>query len=222
LGDDKVFEFILCYYSRMMTQKYDLKKASTYLQKKDPVLGKIIEKVPPLQREAEGSNYFLDLVESIVGQQLSVKAADTIWGRLINLSDNGDLTAKAILQIPDEKIRAAGISWSKIKYIKDLATKTIESPDMFEHFDTMSDEEIIDVLTKVKGIGRWTAEMFLMFAMGRPDIFSYGDLGLKNAIKKLYSLKEMPTEKQANKIAEKWKPYRTVACRYLWKSLELK
>ena len=205
-----------------MTEKYDLKKASAYLRNIDSVLAKVIEKVPPLKREALGSNYFLDLVESIVGQQLSVKASDTIWGRFIKLSKSAELSAEEILQIPDEKIRAAGISWSKIKYIKDLATRTIESPDMFEHFDTMSDEKIIDVLTKVKGIGRWTAEMFLMFAMGRPDVFSYGDLGLKNAIKKLYRLKEIPTETQANKIADKWKPYRTVACRYLWKSLELK
>lgn len=204
-----------------MHEQYDLKEAVAHLKKKDPVLAKVIDQVPPFKRETTGVNYFLDLVESIVSQQLSVKAADTIWGRFVQLSDDPEITAEAILKIPDQKIRDAGISWSKIKYIKDLAQRTVDSPDMFEHFDRMTDEEIITELTKVKGIGRWTAEMFLMFAMGRPDIFSYGDLGLRNAIKKLYKLSDNPTPEEAEKISAKWKPYRTVACRYLWKSLDL-
>lgn len=204
-----------------MHEQYDLKKATAYLKKKDVKLAEVIEKVPPFQRDVTGINYFLDLVESIVSQQLSVKAADTIWGRFVKLSNDPELTAEVILKIPDAKIREAGISWSKITYIKDLAQRTVDSPDMFENFENMSDEEIITELTKVKGIGRWTAEMFLMFAMGRPDVFSYGDLGIRNAIKKLYRLKEHPTPDEAEKISSKWKPYRTVACRYLWKSLEL-
>lgn len=195
-------------------------EAAKELAKKDSVLAEIIKKVPPFERRW-GENYFLDLVESIISQQLSIKAADTIWKRFQALFKSQKITPLAVMQMDDQKIRDAGISWSKIKYIKDLALHVEESGLVFEQFNIMTDEEIITELTKVKGIGRWTAEMFLMFTMGRPDVFSYGDLGLRKAIQKLYGLRKEPTQKQAEKIAEKWRPHRTLACRYLWKSLEL-
>lgn len=195
-------------------------KAVKYLSSKDPILAKIVEKVPPFERH-KGGNYFEDLTESIVSQQLSVKAADTIWKRFIALLPEEKVTPENVWEIPDQKFRDAGISWSKISYIKDLAKKTMESGIIFEQFEIMTDEEIIEELVKVKGIGRWTAEMFLMFAMERPDVFSYGDLGLRRAIQKWYGFDHEPTQTEAEKIAEKWKPYRTIACRYLWRSLEL-
>ena len=204
-----------------MHNKKFIDEASKKLIKMDPVLGKIIPNFD-LPAYNPGGSYFVNLVESIISQQLSIKAADTIWGRVQDLFKDRHVTPEEMLQLPDEKLRAAGLSFAKIKYIKDLATKTLESGIVFEQFEVMTDEEIITELVKVKGIGQWTAEMFLMFAMGRPDIFSYGDLGIRKGIQKLYNMKKEPTEKQAAKIAEKWRPYRTVACRYIWKSLELK
>lgn len=194
-------------------------KAERHLLKSDPVLAEVIKKVGALE-ERKSQNYFLDLIESIISQQLSIKAAGTIWKRFQNLF-RGDITAEKVLKTDDQKIRDCGISWAKISYIKDLAKHTKESTLMFEKFDEMGDEEIAVELVRVKGIGRWTAEMFLMFAMGRPDIFSYGDLGIRKGVMRLYGMKSEPTVKQAEKISEKWKPYRTYGCRYVWKSLEI-
>lgn len=198
-----------------------VEKARKHFKKTDPVLGAIVDQVELPVWENKG-NYFVDLVESIVSQQLSVKAADTIWKRFITLFPDAKVDAGYVLDIPDQRIRDVGISWQKISYIKDLAKKTNESGILFEQFEMMNEEEIIAELIKVKGIGRWTAEMFLMFSMGKPDVFSYGDLGLRRAMQKLYKLRKEPSEKRAAQIAKTWKPYRTIACRYLWKSLELK
>lgn len=197
------------------------KKAITHLKKQDPILAKVIQKVPPLEKRIIGGNYFLDLVESIISQQLSMKAADTIWGRFKKAFKTDKITPVAVLQIDKEELRACGISYQKISYIKDLAKHVEESGLVFEQFEIMTDEEIITELVKVRGIGRWTAEMFLMFSMGRQDVFSYGDLGIRKAIQRLYNFKKEPTQKQAEKIASRWRPYRTLACRYLWKSLEI-
>ncbi|MBI4084729.1 MAG: DNA-3-methyladenine glycosylase 2 family protein [Candidatus Levybacteria bacterium] len=197
------------------------RKAIVHLKKQDPVLADVIAKIPLLERRIVGSNYFLDLVETIISQQLSIKAADTIWGRFQALFPKKGITPEAVMQMDTERIRTAGISYQKISYIKDLATKTAESGIIFEQFEIMTDEKIITELVKVKGIGQWTAEMFLMFNMGRPDVFSYGDLGIRKAIQRLYNFKKEPTQKQADKISEKWRPYRTIACRYLWRSLEM-
>lgn len=189
-----------------------------YLKNADPILGSIIDQVslPPWQKP---ESYFVDLIESIVSQQLSIKAADTIFKRFVSLFPNGRVTPEDVLRIDDERIRLVGLSYQKISYVKDLAKQVLESGITFEQFDIMSDEEIITELIKVKGIGRWTGEMFLMFAMGRPDVFSYGDLGIRNAIQKLYKLDHNPSKEEAEEISMKWKPYRTYACRYLWKSL---
>ena len=197
-----------------------LTKEAKYLSKRDPVLAEIIKKVPPFTRR-KSENYFISLVESIISQQLSVKAADTIYARFETLFAGKVITPEEVLELKDDVIRGVGISYQKISYIKDLAEKTLESGILFEQFEIMTDEEIIEELIKVKGIGRWTGEMFLMFAMGRPDVFSYGDLGIRNAIQKLYKFDHQPTQEEAEKIAMNWKPQRTLACRYLWKSLDM-
>lgn len=197
----------------------EVKKACIYLAETDPILGEIIDQVPPFER-SWGKNYFLDLIESIISQQLSVKAADTIWKRFQTLF-SGQIIPEDVLAMDQEKMRECGISYGKISYIKDLASHVLSSGLLFEQFDIMTDEEIIQELIKVKGIGRWTAEMFLMFTMGRPDVFSYGDLGIRKALQKLYGFEKEPTQKEAEAIAAMWRPYRTVACRYLWKSLDI-
>jgi len=127
-----------------------------------------------------------------------------------------------LLKLSDKKIRSCGTSNSKVSFLKDLAAKVLKNDLKLNKLDKLSDDLVIKELTKVKGIGPWTAEMFLMFTLGREDIFSHGDLGLKNAIKKLYKFKKEPTRKQIEKIVEIWKPYRTYASRILWKSLEIK
>lgn len=199
----------------------EFQEALIHLKKRDKKLGKIIDSVGPITWDVSSGNYFFDLVDSIVSQQLSIKAAATIMKRFTALFPEGNVTPEAVLVLDTETLRGVGISYSKIKYIRDLAEKTRASGILFEQFAIMTDEEIIDELIKVKGIGRWTCEMFLMFTMQRPDVFSYGDLGIRNAIKKLYGFSDEPTKEDAEKISEKWKPYRTIACRYLWKSLEL-
>lgn len=203
-----------------MTEQ-EFKKAIRYLKKADPILGSIINRVE-LELRKPHSNYFQALVESIISQQLSVKAADTIEARFKALFKTKSFPKpKEVLKMSDLKIRSVGLSGSKTKYIKDLATR-VESGDLhFKGIETKSEEEIIEMLVRVKGIGRWTAEMFLMFAVARPDVYSHGDLGLRNAIIKLYKIRGELTQKKAEKIAQKWSPYRTLACRYLWASLEL-
>ncbi len=206
-----------------------------YLSKTDPVLRKIIGRIKLKERKAH-KRYFESLVVAIINQQLSTKAADTIEKRFVALfertSKNSDGRPERsriggkfpkpgqVLRKSDATLRKAGLSLQKISYIKSLA-KLINQGDInFNRFSKMSDEEIIVKLTEVKGIGRWTAEMFLMFCLGRPDVFSHGDLGLKNAIKKWYKLELKRHPKKYYKLVESWSPHRTTAARYLWASLD--
>jgi DNA-3-methyladenine glycosylase II len=204
-----------------MTEQ-EFKKAIRYLKKADPILARVIDQVE-LQLRKPHSNYFQALVESIISQQLSVKAADTIEARFKALFNGKSFPKPSeVLKTSDEQMRSVGLSGSKVKYIKDLA-KRVESGDLkFKGIETKSEEEIIEMLVQVKGIGQWTAEMFMMFALGRPDLYSHGDLGLRNAVIKLYKVRGELTPLKAEKIASKWRPYRTLACRYLWASLNLK
>jgi DNA-3-methyladenine glycosylase II len=197
-------------------------KAIRYLKKADPILGKVIDQVELTLRQPN-NNYFHELVASIISQQLSVKAADTIEKRFIALFKTKTFPKPVdVLKMSEAKMRSVGLSGAKTKYIKDLA-KRVETGDLhFRGVETKSEEEIIEMLVKVKGIGRWTAEMFLMFSLARPDVYSHGDLGLRNAITKLYKIRGELTIKNAQKIAQKWQPHRTLACRYLWASLNLK
>jgi DNA-3-methyladenine glycosylase II len=199
-----------------------LDQAIAHFKEVDPIMYAVTQKLPPLEK-TYSANYFLALVESVVSQQLSVKAADTIFGRLKLLSDDAELTAEAIVQMDGQKMRDAGLSWSKVSYVKNIAEYTLVSDKVFEKFPEMTDEEIISELVKIKGVGRWTAEMFLIFTMGRPDVFSPGDLGLMRGIQKLYGFGDTePTKAEMEEISKKWKPYRSIASRYLWRSLDSK
>lgn len=197
-----------------------MKKVKNHFKKYDPVLYSYFKKTEAFEVEPV-ENLFEELCASIISQQLSGKAADTIFAKFKALFPKKNITAKKLLKIPGAKVRKAGTSWAKVKSLKDLAQKTRKKEVHLEKLFEMPDEEVIQELTKVKGIGPWTAEMFLMFALGRKDVFSYGDLGLKKAMQKLYGFKQMPTQKQIEKIVSKWSPYRTYASRVLWKSLEL-
>jgi len=164
--------------------------------------------------------HFEALVEAIVSQQLSVKAADTIFARLVALVPGKPFpTPQDFLALSPRRMRSAGLSRMKVSFIKDLARKVLDGTVDLKKIGTWTDDEVVEHLTAVKGIGTWTAEMFLIFSLGREDVFSYGDLGLRNAIKKAYNLRKPPSEQRARAIALRWKPYRSLASRYLWASL---
>lgn len=196
-------------------------KALRHFKKHDPILYEIALKVEIGDRN-KPDDYFVDLVESIINQQLSGKAADTIFGRFKKLFANEKITPAKLVRIPDQTIRDAGISWSKIKYIKGIAEEIINNRLNLKSLENQSDEDVISELVKLKGVGIWTAEMFLMFTLARPDIFSAGDLGLQNAMIKIYKLEQKPKKEKLLKISSKWSPHRTIASRILWKSLEVK
>lgn len=185
----------------------------------DPVLHSYIEKIK-IREYVLPTNLFATLCESIINQQLSSKAADTIFARFTKLF-SGKITAAKLLKISDVKLRACGISYGKARYLKDLGVKVNSGELILEELKNLPDGLVIEKLTTIKGIGRWTAEMFLMFALGRQDVFSSGDLGLRRAIQKIYGFKKEPTIKQMEKIVSKWKPYRTYASRILWRSRTL-
>jgi DNA-3-methyladenine glycosylase II len=195
---------------------------SNYFRKHDPILYAVLQRIPDSKGlgPRRTKNYFLDLCEAIINQQLSDKAASTIFSRFIVLFPDG-ITPDNLLRISDKKIRSVGTSWNKVKFLKSLASAVVEQRIHLDQLDRLSDSEVSLELTKIKGIGPWTAEMFLMFSLGRPDIFSFGDVGLRRAIQKLYSLKREPTVSQMKKLTKKWSPYRTYACRILWRSLDL-
>lgn len=198
---------------------HSVKKALVHFKKTDAVLYKTAIKLEIPELEPRG-DHFYSLVRAITNQQLSGKAADTIYSRVLKLLPGEKLDASEIIKIDDADLRSAGLSWGKVSYLKDLAFRTVNNQIPFDSFENLNEEEIILELTKIKGIGRWSAEMFLMFHLCRPDIFSYGDLGLRNAIQKLYVLDKHPTVKEAEELSVKWKPYRTYASRILWMSLD--
>ena len=184
----------------------------------DPVLNKLHKKYGPHKFEDRSEKLYEELVESIIGQQLSGKASDTIFKRFLALYKNGKFPrSEELLKTGDEKLRSAGMSYSKASYIKNIA-RAFENGDLdIKILRKMNDEEVIKELTKIKGVGNWTAEMILIFTFKREDVFSLGDAGLRRAVKNLYKI-----EKDADilKLAEKWKPKRSYACWYLWRSLD--
>jgi len=196
-------------------------KALKHFKKVDSVLYEIGLKIPPLEFE-KSNDYFVSLTREIIGQQLSGRVADVIFERFKNLFPNKKITARYLLTIPDQELRDVGTSWSKVSFLKDLAEKVSNGEVDLKTIDNLENEKVTQLLLKIKGVGPWTAEMFLMFALQRPDIFSTGDLGLQNAIVKLYKLKSKPSREELIKISSKWTPFRTTASRILWKSLELK
>ena len=194
------------------------KKAVKFL-KKDPKFAKIILQVGKYNVKIT-KNRYRSLVEAIIAQQLSGSAAESILNRFRKLYKSNFPKPIEVLQTADTKLRKVGLSKMKVIYIKELSKK-IESRHLnMRNFSSMNDEQIIEHLTNVKGIGRWTAEMFLIFSMGRWDILPVGDLGLKKGIQLMFSLNELPTEEKIRKVADSWRPYRTVATWYIWKSLK--
>ncbi len=180
----------------------------------------IIDRVGPFRMEYKQAD-FHSLTRSIVFQQLSGKAAATIFGRVVEAAKGLDpLTPEAVLKVRPEKLRAAGLSQQKLAYVRDLAQKTRDGVVDFAALPELPDEEVIAHLTQVKGVGVWTVQMLLMFALKRRDVLPLADLGIRNAIHRAYELPAPPKPKEMEAIAEKWRPYRTVACWYLWRSLD--
>jgi len=196
-------------------------QATVHLTKHDPVLAPLITAVGPCTIRPH-TNYYRELVESILGQQLSVKAAAAIEARFIALFDGAFPSPEQILSVSIEELRAIGFSRPKAGYIQDLATKVLTGDVQFDHFDTLPNEEIIRELTAVKGIGEWTAHMFLMFCMARTDVLPVGDLGIRNSMRRLYNLSDLPSPEQITEIANtnKWHPYESIASWYIWKALD--
>ena len=196
-----------------------MRKAIHHLKKTDPVLASIIERVGAFRMEYR-EPIFQSLVSSIVYQQLNGKAALTILNRLKTAAKDIPLTPESILRLRPAKMRALGLSKQKLTYIRDLARLTKSGELDFHDLPTLEDATIIERLTSVKGIGVWTAHMFLIFALRRPDVLPTGDLGVRAAIKKAYGLAELPKPAEMEQIAAGWRPYCSVASWYLWRSLD--
>ncbi len=195
-------------------------KATNHLKKSDPILAAIIERVGPCRMEF-GPPEFHSLAEAIVYQQLNGKAAVTIFKRFAALAGE-PLTPEGILKLSDIQLRSVGLSKQKSAYLKDMAGRASRGELNFSRLPEMTDDEVIKHLTQVKGVGVWTAHMFLMFTLRRPNVLPTGDYGIQMAIKKHYRKRNMPKPEVMAKIAKSWEPYRSVACWYLWRSLDIK
>ena len=200
-------------------QPEEFLRARRLLMRRDPILASVIKRhrtrspldVPVMEP-------FAALVRTITGQQISTKAAATIHGRLVGLVC-GSVTPASMLALTDAQMREAGLSRQKTSYVRDLAAKVQTGELPVASLHELEDEAVIDAIVRVKGLGRWSAEMFLMFRLRRPDVLPVDDLGIVTAIQRLYGLRKKPTPERMRKIAEAWRPYRTVACWYLWRSL---
>jgi DNA-3-methyladenine glycosylase II len=195
-------------------------RATRLLARRDPVMAALIRKFGPCgMADAQKAGHFVALVQAITSQQLSVKAARTIYGRVAALFPSVP-DAEGLAHIPDDALRAAGLSRQKITYIRDLAARVLDGRLTLEALDDLDDEGAIVAITQVKGLGRWSAEMFLMFRLHRPDVLPVDDLGIVNAFQRNYRLRKRPTADRMRKLAEPWRPYRSIGCWYLWRSLE--
>jgi DNA-3-methyladenine glycosylase II len=199
----------------------DFARARRLLMRRDPVLAPVIRKYK--QRsilDGPAMDPFSALVRTITSQQLSTKAAATIHRRILDLMPAGVATPEALERISDEQLRAAGLSRQKIAYVRDLARHAVSGDLPLHTLNALSDDDVIAAITRVKGLGQWSAEMFLMFRLRRADVLPVDDLGIVTAVQRLYGLRKRPKPDRLRKIAEPWRPYRTVACWYLWRSLE--
>ena len=194
------------------------------LMASDKKLAQLMKELGPIEpeRDRRGSreDAYQTLAMAICGQQLSTKAAATIWGRIEELFGGKTPEPKAVIAADPQALRDAGLSWSKVSYFRDLAERVLDGELDLTTLPERADEEVIEELTAVKGIGRWTAEMFLIFHLGRPDVLSTGDLGIRKGAMLAYGLDEMPTESELEQMGEKWRPHRTIACLYFWRSLD--
>jgi DNA-3-methyladenine glycosylase II len=194
-------------------------KAARHLAERDHRLAALIERVGPILLKPQTCTPFESLGRAIVFQQLSVKAASTIHRRLLERC-GGVFEPRSLADLSDGEIRSAGISSQKLGYLRDLAARALAGSLPLDGLDEMEDERIVEHLTAVKGIGRWSADMFLIFHLCRPDVMPTGDLGIKKAAQKLFRMRKLPEPERLVKLSEPWRPYRTAACWYLWRSLD--
>jgi len=200
----------------------DYTTARRLLARRDPVLRDLIREHGPCGlADAQHTDPFRALVSAIISQQLSTKAAATIKARLDTLA-GGPLTPRRVGAIDDVALRGVGLSRQKISYVRDLCGRVATGQLALHDLAAMPDEEVVAALTSVKGIGRWTAEMFLMFRLHRPDVLPLGDLGIVKAVQRAYGMRKVPSPERLTKLGEQWRPYRSVACWYLWASLDNK
>jgi DNA-3-methyladenine glycosylase II len=192
-------------------------EAIAHLGRADPVMRRLIRKFGSCTMHRRRPR-FESLVQTIIGQQLSGKAADTIYGRVRALCGGGRLTVKSLSGVSDAGLRQAGMSQAKVRSLRDLMQKVENKSLNLSRLSRLSDDEVMSALMEVKGIGPWSAQMFLMFVLHRPDVFAGSDLGIRNAVQRLYSKGSRVPDAEA--LSERWRPYRTIACWYLWRSLE--
>ncbi|MGH9657824.1 MAG: DNA-3-methyladenine glycosylase family protein [Bryobacteraceae bacterium] len=193
-----------------------MRQAIRHLKQQDPVMAGLIDRIGPYKPKYCAPDYET-LVRSIVSQQLSSKAAATIYGRLVEATRG--VAPESVLKLRTPRLRSIGLSKQKAAYIRDLARQTARGQLRFDALVSLTDEAVIEQLTAVKGIGVWTAQMFLMFGLRRPDVLPTGDLGIRNAIHRVYGLAQAPKPVEMEAIGCAWRPYRSVACLYLWRSL---
>jgi DNA-3-methyladenine glycosylase II len=190
----------------------------------DPVLGGIVRELGPLDHEkrkrGRPDDSYGALVRSIAGQQLSVKAAATIYARVCDLYGGSTPSPAQLIATDPEELRAAGLSYSKAAYLRDLAERVEDGDLDLEALPELSDREVSETLIEVKGLGQWTIDVFLMFHLGRPDVLPVGDLGIRKAAERAYGLRKLPSPERLTRLARPWRPYRTLACLYLWESLQ--
>jgi DNA-3-methyladenine glycosylase II len=201
---------------------YYADEAVAFLRNADPTLAEIIAKVGPFRMMLRRGQFQV-LVRAIIFQQLAGAAAQAIYDRFVGLFQSRSFpTPEEVARAPEQSLRAIGLSRQKVLYLKDLAARLVAGTLDLAQFSAMDDEAIITKLTQVKGIGRWTAEMFLMFNLGRPDVLPLADLGFRTAVAKAYGMERMPKANELRELAETWRPYRTVAVWYLWQSVKMK
>ena len=201
-----------------------INNATYYLRDTDPIMAKAIERVGPCTL-IPNPQLFETLVDAIISQQISVKAADAIMGRLrttLHAEANGIITPDALMSLEEDALRAVGLSPQKMRYIRDLTKRVANGELVLERLSELDDEAVISELVKVKGIGRWTAEMMLIFSLGRPDVLPVDDLGFLEGVREAYSLEARPTPKELRERGELWRPYRTFATWYMWGVQRLK
>ncbi|HXD75039.1 MAG TPA: DNA-3-methyladenine glycosylase [Vicinamibacterales bacterium] len=199
----------------------EYEKARRLLMRRDKRLGAAIRKIGACgMADRQRKDHLSALVGAIVSQQLSTKAAATIFGRFVALFPDGHIHPEKIHALDDAALRGVGLSGQKVSYLRDLCTRIADGRLVLDELETLEDELVIERLTSVKGFGRWTAEMFLMFRLHRPDVLPAGDLGIVNAIQRLYGLRKRPDAKKIQKLGEAWRPYRSVASWYLWQTLK--
>lgn len=194
-------------------------KVKNHFRQVDPALSALSDTISDIT-VSPTNRYFRDLCESIVCQQLSGKAAASIWKKFGSAVGEANITPGHIVTLDDAFLRATGISWSKARYTKNVAQAFLDGTVTPDVFPSMKDDEIIRQLVKIKGVGIWTAEMFLMFSLGREDVFSVSDLGLRKGVQKLIAMKNLPSIRTMKRVSGKWTPFRTYAARILWRSLE--